>query len=173
MWSTQLTVIYEEIVSTAMNTIKNLRRRQKVNRDGKGRSVEGKSPSIDPGRTMRPVKTTLHLSLAVVLIGGLFMPRQAEAAYGNGYAFRREIDIVDAKVVSGPHTNFPILISETIAELKTTANSGKVENASGYDIIFTSDQAGTTQLAHEIESYDASTGQVVMWVRVESLAATT
>ncbi len=85
VWRTQLTVIYEEIVSKAMNKIKNLRRRQKVNRDGKGRSVEGKSPSIDPGRTMRSVKTTLHLSLAVVLIGGLFMPRETEAAVLIGY----------------------------------------------------------------------------------------
>ncbi|MEE8607133.1 MAG: hypothetical protein V3S55_06000, partial [Nitrospiraceae bacterium] len=79
-------MIYGEIVSEAINKIKNLRRRQKVNRDGKGRSVEGKSTSVDPGRRMRLVKTTLLLSLAVVLIGGLFMPSEAEAAFGNGYA---------------------------------------------------------------------------------------
>ena len=75
--------------------------------------------------------------------------------------FRREIDFVDAQVVTGPHTNFPVLISLTLADLKTTANGGNVQNANGYDIIFTSDQAGNTQLAHEIESYTASTGKII------------
>ncbi len=76
-------------------------------------------------------------------------------------------------MVSGPHTNFPVLISLTLADLKTTANGGNVQNASGYDIIFTSDQAGNTQLAHEIESYTASTGEIIMWVRIPSLVSAT
>ncbi len=83
------------------------------------------------------------------------------------------MDIVDAQVSGGPHTNFPVLIDSTLLYLRTTANGGKVKNANGYDIIFTSDQAGATQLAHEIEQYDAVTGDVAFWVRIESLAATT
>jgi len=95
------------------------------------------------------------------------------AQFGNGYSFRAEVDFVDAEVSGGPHTNFPVLISSTAPDLRTVANGGTVENANGYDIIFASDQAGTTQLAHEIESYVSSTGEIVFWVRVESLVATT
>ena len=97
----------------------------------------------------------------------------AEAQFSNGYSFRREVDFVDAEVIAGPHTNFPVLIDSTLLYLRTTANGGKVENANGYDIIFTSDQAGASQLGHEIERYDAITGEIVFWVRIESFAATT
>ncbi len=109
--------------------------------------------------------------LVLLVVSGIFTP--AEAQFSNGFSYRREVDFVDAEVIGGPHANFPVLIDETLLDLRTTANGGKVENASGYDIIFTSDQAGSTQLAHEIEHYDAVTGEIVFWVRVESLAATT
>ncbi|MCH7533404.1 MAG: DUF2341 domain-containing protein, partial [Gemmatimonadetes bacterium] len=111
------------------------------------------------------------MSLALLLGVGILAPLQAQ--FSNGYTYRREIDIVDAQVVTGPHTNFPVLISVTLADLKTVANGGNVRNANGYDIIFTSDGAGNTQLAHEIETYTASTGEIIMWVRVPSLASNT
>ncbi len=113
----------------------------------------------------------LFLGLALVVLSGIFTP--AEAQYANGYSYRVEVDFVDANVSGGPHANFPVLISSTVDDLKTVGNGGKVTDANGYDIIFTSDKAGTTQLAHEIESYVPSTGEIVFWVRVESLAATT
>ena len=119
---------------------------------------------------MQPLKRTLFFSVALLVAGGIFAPLQAQ--FGNGYSYRREIDIVDAQVIGGPHTNFAVLIDTTLADLRTTANGGKVQNVNGWDIIFTSDQAGTTQLAHEIEVYQGTTGKIVMWVRIESLAAT-
>ncbi len=88
-----------------------------------------------------------------------------------GYTYRRLIDITDAQVSSGPHTNFPVLISTTLASLKTTGNAGNVTDLQGDDIIFT-DSDGVTQLAHEVEKYDPTTGQLIAWVRVPSLAAT-
>ena len=112
----------------------------------------------------------LFFGFALLVTSGIFTP--AEAAFSNGYSFRREVDFVDAKVIGGPHTNFPVLIDSTLLYLRTTANGGKVENANGYDIIFTSDQAGAIQLAHEIERYDATMGEIVFWVRIESFAAT-
>ena len=113
----------------------------------------------------------LLLGLALLVLSGIFTP--AEAQFSNGYSYRVEVDFVDAEVIGGPHTNFPVLISSTLLDLRTVGNGGKVEDANGYDIIFTSDAAGTTPLAHEIESYVSSTGEIVFWVRVESLAATT
>ncbi|MCP3937732.1 MAG: DUF2341 domain-containing protein, partial [Actinomycetia bacterium] len=111
------------------------------------------------------------LGFALLVVSGILTT--AEAQFSNGYSYRREVDFVDAKVIGGVHSNFPVLIDSTLLDLRTAANGGKVENINGYDVIFTSDQAGTTQLAHEIESYSPVTGRIVFWVRVESLAATT
>lgn len=124
------------------------------------------------GLALAPLSSrTLFLSVALLLGVGILAP--LEAQFGNGYTYRREIDLVDAKVV-GSHTNFPFLVAETLLDLRTTVNGGKVESdPNGYDIIFTSDLAGTTQLAHEIEAYDPTTGKFTIWVRVESLVATT
>jgi len=95
----------------------------------------------------------------------------AAAAFPNGYTYRRLITVTAAQVSGGPHTNFPVLVSTTLTDLKTTANGGKVTDAQGDDIIFTASD-GSTQLSHEVETYVASTGQLIAWVRVPSLAAT-
>src|SRR5690606_18071802 len=42
-------------------------------------------------------------------------------------------------------------------------------NSSGYDIIFTSEDGGT-QYAHELESYNASTGALQAWVKLPNLS---
>jgi len=64
-----------------------------------------------------------------------------------------------------------MLFSGTYTYLKTVGNGGKVQNASGYDIIFTSDAAGSNLLTWEIESYNASTGVVNFWIKIPSLSA--
>src|SRR5262249_32193987 len=61
----------------------------------------------------------------------------------------------------------------TFAYLATTANGGKVQNANGYDIIFTSDAAGQTRLDHEIDAYDPVTGTASFWIRIPTLSHTT
>jgi hypothetical protein len=55
--------------------------------------------------------------------------------------------------------------------LRTSANGGDVSN--GNDIYFSSDQAGVTRLAHEVESYSASAGSIIAWIKVPSLTTTT
>lgn len=86
------------------------------------------------------------------------------------YSFRRGITIPGANV-SGSATlsEFPLFVSGTYSYLATTGNGGDVQDANGFDIIFTGDQDGTTQLDHEIMSYSATTGAVNMWVEVPSL----
>lgn len=61
----------------------------------------------------------------------------------------------------------------TYSYLKTVANGGNVENANGYDIWFTSDAAGLTQLAHEMEFYDPTTGEIHCWIRIPSISPDT
>lgn len=101
-----------------------------------------------------------------VLLFVLALPCIALAGYTN----HRSITFDHTKV-SATQTNFPVGISGTYTFLKTVANSGKVRSSSGYDIIFTSDAAGTTPLACEQESWSATTGAVTYWVKIPSLSS--
>lgn len=84
----------------------------------------------------------------------------------NGYSYSHAITINHTKVPNTDQANFPVLISGTYSYLATTGNGGNVTNANGYDVLFTSDTAGTTPLAFERESSNASTGAVNFWVKV-------
>jgi hypothetical protein len=85
-------------------------------------------------------------------------------------AHTRRIDITDALVAGGPHTDFPLLVSLTAPWLRTTTAGGDVESASGFDIGFFADAAGTLRLAHEVEAYRGDTGALIAWVKLPSLA---
>ncbi len=88
------------------------------------------------------------------------------------YSFAKQI-IVNSGQVSGTTdlNNFVTLVSLTDNDLRTTSNGGNVENTNGYDIIFTLDDCSTI-LDHQIESYNASTGEYIAWVRIPTLFAT-
>jgi len=122
---------------------------------------------------------TLMLRFSLVFVLWLlvtlpwFLVTPAYAGWYSGgagtYQYRKLITIDKTKVSgSGTLPNFPLLISSTDTDLKTTGNGGKVTNSSGYDIIFTSSD-GTTKLDHEIESYTGSSGEFIGWVRVPVL----
>jgi hypothetical protein len=66
----------------------------------------------------------------------------------------------------GALTDFPVLVSVTDAQIGASALP------TGADIVFTSDDA-TTMLASEIESFTPATGQLIAWVKVPKLSATT
>jgi len=89
------------------------------------------------------------------------------------FSYRKEITIQSGQVSgTSDHPNFPVLISLSGSWLRTTTadpTNGRIENASGYDIIFK--DTGGTQLDHEIEDYDgsASAGTLVAWVRIPTL----
>jgi RHS repeat-associated protein len=98
-------------------------------------------------------------------------PASAQS-WSNGYAHRREITIDHIKIPNTDQTDFPVLISGTYSYLATTGNGGNVTSSNGYDIIFTSDAAGTNQLDHEIDSYGPAAGMVNFWVRIPTLSHT-
>jgi hypothetical protein len=90
----------------------------------------------------------------------------------SGYNFRLKGQVNAAQVEgTSDLSNFPVLISFTIPDLRTTGNGGGVENVNGYDIRFTAAN-GSTILSHQIETYVPSTGQIEMWVRFPTLSAT-
>ena len=68
-------------------------------------------------------------------------------------------------------TNFPLLVSlSNDAELRKVSDGGYVQNANGYDIVFT--DAYNNRLDHEIEQYTSAAGgaNLVAWVRVPTLS---
>lgn len=77
---------------------------------------------------------------------------------------------VNTGQVPSTQTDFPVLVSYTDDRFKTTGNGGHVANANGYDIRPYSDSGLTTALTYELERYNASTGEVIMWVKRSSLA---
>lgn len=91
---------------------------------------------------------------------------------GTGYNGVCTITI-DGTKVSGTssHTDFPIYIDVTENHLKSVSNGGMIENANAYDITFTN-SSNTTALDFQLESYNASTGNIKAWVRIPSLSAT-
>jgi hypothetical protein len=88
--------------------------------------------------------------------------------FENNYYYRKEI-VVDPTKVGGVAdlTNYPMLVSQVDVALKSKANGGNVESASGFDIRF-EDKYGN-KLAHEIEKYVPTTGELVAWVKMPTL----
>ena len=87
------------------------------------------------------------------------------------YSYYKALTIDYTKCGTADSTDFPMLVLDTDADLKIEGNGGKVKNANGYDIAYYSDSALTTQLKHEVESYNASTGAVIHWVKIPTLSA--
>ncbi len=90
--------------------------------------------------------------------------------------FQKTITINPGQVTGGPLTNYPFLFNTTDPALRTTGSGGTVTNVNGWDIIFAtsptcadSTSCGGAKLDHEIERYNATTGELVAWVRVPSL----
>ena len=144
-------------------------------------TTDGTTPSETLGTVYSgPVTVSATTTIkAIAYESGLTDSGVATAAYtinaggGNQYSFNRTVTIDHTQVPNTDQTNFPVLFNTTDALLKTVANGGHVQSANGYDIIFTSDAAGTVKLDHEIESYNASTGQFIAWVRIPTLSHTT
>ena len=84
--------------------------------------------------------------------------------FTEGWQYRKEITI-DRTKVDGDLVNFPILISTTDIDLRDKAQDD------GDDILFMDDIGVANRLYHEIEYYDGSSGELVVWVNVADLSS--
>src|SRR6266478_2308940 len=100
----------------------------------------------------------------------LAIPSLTTRRQGGTRIFSRSLTI-DHTQVPSTQTNFPVLVNFTNSAFATIANGGHVSNANGYDIRFFSDAALTTLLKWEMERYNASTGEVVAWVKIASVSS--
>jgi len=99
-----------------------------------------------------------------------------EQVVDSTYTYHQAITVANA-MTPGSCTsnlaNFPVLIDTTSwptankNTLKTVTNGGHVQSPTYYDLVFR-DTSGL-QLDHEIESYNATNGTLVAWVRIPSL----
>jgi hypothetical protein len=95
------------------------------------------------------------------------IPRPAAAL---GYKFQKSFTIDHTKVIGGSDLiNFPLLIKIVASPELRNVPLGHVENTNGYDIIFTDENYNI--LDHQVESYTAANGDLIVWVRIPVLSA--
>ncbi len=85
-----------------------------------------------------------------------------------GYDYHTDLTISQANG-SEDLTDFPVLVSLTLGQLRSVGNGGHVQSANGYDIVFT--DLNNSKLNYQVESYDPVTGRIVAWVRIPQLSA--
>jgi hypothetical protein len=110
------------------------------------------------------------ITITVTAAGGGGAGTPITAGDVAGYSCSMKITIDNTKVAFTSSEHFPVLISLTDDSLKTSG-CGFVTDPDGDDIVFTN-ATTTLQLYHEIEKYDAATGELVAWVLVPSLSGT-
>ncbi len=111
-------------------------------------------------------------STFVVTVAGVASNAASFTVVEPTAGFERAITISHNQVPNTDQVNFPVLVAGTYPYLATTANGGRVLNTNGYDIVFTSDATGQDLLDFEIDTYDATTGQVAFWIRIPTLSHT-
>jgi len=86
--------------------------------------------------------------------------------YHDSWEFRKNITLSlnTATGVDSDLTDFPVLISFTDTDLIQTNES------QGRDFVFTQSD-GLTELSHEIEKFDNTTGEVIAWDKLPTLSA--
>ncbi len=102
-------------------------------------------------------------------------------AYGSAYL----ITIDHTKCGSASSSNFPVLVKMTgVTSLKTVGNGGVINStgtqtggAAGttipYDLVFSSDVAGSSKYPWEVEYYDGATGDLWAWVKIPTVSNST
>ena len=119
----------------------------------------------------------ISLALLAVAAAGLcqipapvLTPSYPLTAETSGFGFSRIITVDHTKVPNTDQTNFPVPVAGTYSWLKKVADGGRLQSASGFDVIFTA--LDGTVLDYETEYWD-TTGLVVYWVRVPTVSHTT
>ena len=88
--------------------------------------------------------------------------------------YRRALEVVDARVTGGPHTDFAVYFDTTQDWLRTRANGGLVTRADGNDVWFSMSASPAAQaLVHEVERYTPDNGRYAAWIKVPALEAAT
>lgn len=95
------------------------------------------------------------------------------------YAFKRTCTVSHLQCGGSDSTDFPVSVVFTDTTMKLVGSGGHINNTVSShgqtvpaDLAFFSDTGLTTALAFEIESYDATAGTIVAWVKIPTLSHT-
>lgn len=102
----------------------------------------------------------------------------AKKASGSAWAHKASVTTDQTDFNGSDVSNFRFLITTTQASMKSLANGGSINNTTivagvvvPADFMITSDVGGSTLLNWNIEAWDASTGELVVWVKLPTLSA--
>jgi hypothetical protein len=88
------------------------------------------------------------------------------------FSWKRKIQFTDQLIKTDELLNdFPLLIHIRDSEFRSVKFGGKVIHPNGYDIRFTKSDEKTL-LPSQIDSYNAQTGEIAVWVLLDTLSAT-
>lgn len=122
------------------------------------------------------------------IVGAVAPTAGTNCTPASGYSFCRSITIDHTKVGTVDSSNFAVLIcgnsvstacSSDTSYWKTVGNGGKLQSASCFDVIYTSDITGATAIAFEAvpvvtaQNCNTTTGAGEHWVLVGTLSHTT
>jgi hypothetical protein len=82
----------------------------------------------------------------------------------SGYSYCRQLTVNGSQVGGSTLINFGVLVNATLG-------ASRIQNSGCYDVIFTSDPAGTAKIPWEIEECKQSTGAIVAWAGLGSVSA--
>lgn len=107
----------------------------------------------------------------LTVFGVIGKPTEVFAANSLGYSWEATISIDHTKV-SGQSDliDFPLLIKVTNSNLRSVNNGGRLTDPNGFDIVFA--DMNDNLLDHQMESYNATSGEYIAWVRIPALSAT-
>jgi Concanavalin A-like lectin/glucanases superfamily/Domain of unknown function (DUF2341) len=115
---------------------------------------------------MQMKKLAALVLMAAVL--GVSLP--TPIAHATGFTNVGTFTINTAKVPSD-QSNFPVEVTGTYKELKTTGNGGTVTSSNGYDVeFFSNSDCATGKLNWETEKWDGTTGNFVYWVKIPTVS---
>ena len=84
--------------------------------------------------------------------------------FDEGWSYRKKITINHTQVF-GNLVDFPVLVSVVDVDLRDKAQFD------GDDVLFMDGSGVANKIYHEIENYDSSSGELVVWVKVPSLSS--
>lgn len=99
----------------------------------------------------------------------------------SNYKYVRVISINESQVGLSANapvtlTEFPMLLSSTIPDLRTVSNGGKIQfsGSSGFeaaplDLMFSTDAFGQNPIPFEVTYWNPATGQIVAWIGIPTL----
>lgn len=89
-----------------------------------------------------------------------------------GYSQSATLTINHTQVPNTDQVHFPLLVAAQANSMKGTVWGGQMQSPNAYDIVFSSDAAGTMLLPYERVRHDLTLGRVVYWVQVPTLSHT-